>query len=119
MKKRELEEKLSTILNTDQVITIKWDCGGDEALIYPAIDGEELSYDDPVTEAISDYLMMQLDLPSVGEYFVKGEGYLELRGEEIYISYNSEANGYGYDYENDTEYWIQNEKIAGDELLFD
>jgi hypothetical protein len=119
MKKYELEEQLRSILNNGQKIAIKWDCGGDEALVYPAIDGKDLAYNDELSVALSDYLIMHLDLPSVGEYFVKGAGELRLNGDEIYIEHHSEANGYGYDYETETEYWVKNEKIDGDEFLFD
>ena len=103
-----LEKQLRQWLKAGKKITVEWDCGGDEGLVFPFIDGVELPYDAPLGEDFYNLLMNKLGLPSAGEYYVKGEGKIILEDEEIVIYHESEASGWeDGDYEEwaDEYYW--------------
>ena len=78
-----LETQLRQWLKEGKKITVEWDCGGDEGLVYPFVDGVEIPYDAPLGEDFYDLLMNKLGLPSAGEYYVKGAGKIIEENEEI------------------------------------
>jgi len=91
-----LEKQVRQWLKEEKKITVECDCGGDEALLYPFIDGVELPYDTLLGEAFYELLLSKLDLPSAGEYFVKGGGYIVAENDEIVIYHDSESSGFDY-----------------------
>lgn len=86
-----LKYQLEDLIEEGKKITVSWDCGGDEAFAYTHIDGQQLVFGDPLGEAMDMYLINRLDLPSAGEFSLKGKGTIELNDEELWITYASES----------------------------
>ncbi|MGH1337346.1 MAG: hypothetical protein ACRBFS_14580 [Aureispira sp.] len=94
MTTEELKGQLTKHLQEGEKITVSWDCGSDEAFAYIHIDGEQLTYDDPLGEAMDLYLIDYLELPSAGEFSLKGKGEITLEEEKLWITYASDSEYY-------------------------
>ena len=97
-----LENKIRAILNSGKKLTLKWDCGGDEALVYSFIDGNPTDFNDEVFEELEMFIINTLDLPSAGEFSMNGKGEIVLEDDNIYLICKSILQGYE-DYTMDGE----------------
>ena len=59
MENQEVKNWLLKNLNEGKKITVKWDCGGDEAFVYPFIDGAEVDYQDEIHEEFEFFLIKE------------------------------------------------------------
>ena len=107
-----LKEEIIELIKSGKEITLKWNCGGDEAIITTFIDGQEMDYGSKFVEELSIYLINYLNLPDVGEISVEGEGQLIEDKGEVYIEYESIMKGYmDYGEKGEKYEWIDvNEK---------
>ena len=90
----ELKEQLERELQAGKKITVSWDCGSDEAFAYVHLDGKQLGYDRPLGEAMDMYLIDYLNLPSAGDFSLKGQGTIEKKEGKLWITYASESEYY-------------------------
>ena len=72
--KQTLKRQIEAILHADQKLSIKWDCGNDEALTTVFINDEALAYNDEFQEELSMYILNYLDLPDAGDFQMEGGG---------------------------------------------
>jgi hypothetical protein len=91
-----LKYELTELLKADKKITFEFDCGNDEAYIIPSIDGIIMDYG-ALYFNLEELIYIDLNLPSVGEYMVKGKGYLTIENDSIYLFYDLEGFTYLYD----------------------
>lgn len=102
----DLKEETLKLLKEGKEVTLKWNCGGDEAIVTPYLDGKEMDYRDMYVEKLYIYIANYLNLPDVGEFDMEGEGKLIEEKGEIYIEYESTMKGYeGYDEEFNPTGW--------------
>ncbi|MCB0607534.1 MAG: hypothetical protein KDD12_07455 [Lewinella sp.] len=117
--KSQLEEAIFAAIEAGKKITVKWDCGGDEAIIKVLVDGAELTYNNAFAMELDMYLVNYLNLPDAGEFSMTGNGEIVEENEELYIVYESILKGVE-DYE--TGRWKElNEKddvYSGKKKLF-
>ena len=117
--KSQLEEAIFAAIEARKKITVKWDCGGDEAIIKVLVDGAELTYNNAFAMELDMYLVNYLNLPDAGEFSMTGNGEIVEENEELYIVYESILKGVE-DYE--TGRWKElNEKddvYSGKKKLF-
>lgn len=112
MKYPQTKQRLFELLQAGHVVTVHWDCGGDESFVTTHIDGQEaphdllLEVDRLVTEA--------LNLPDAGEFNMEGDGTFYLEGRGVGLDYKSDATVYLDDYDLDEEFFQQ---YTDEELL--
>lgn len=108
----ELMDATLDILESGKVITLKWDCGGDQAIITVFIDSEELPIGNAYGNQLEFYLMKLLDLPDAGEFALDGGGEIIDEDEKIFLVYESILKGYeNYTREGENLGWLDvNEK---------
>jgi len=102
-------------------VTVRWDCGGDEAFAYLAINGEELKFGDELGEAMDYFIIEKLDLPDAGEFYLKGVGRVFIEEERrIVIEHQSVMAG-EIDYDEEKEESIYSEEVVqqGRHVLFE
>jgi hypothetical protein len=88
MERTQIREMLIKEIEQNKIITVKWDCGGDEAFAYFSID--EKTIDDPeLSEDLEMMIINELDLPDAGEFVLEGKGRIIFENNELYIEYNS------------------------------
>lgn len=95
----QIEDTIYKAIQSGNEITVKWNCGGDEAIISLFINGEQLKYDNPFVQELDLYLINYLNLPDVGEFDMEGLGKFIIENDEVYIEYESIMKGME-DYEN-------------------
>lgn len=93
-----IELQIITLLQAGRVITVNWDCGGDEGFVYTQIDGleQQANFDDPndFPYGLDQYLTAELELPDVGEFELHGKGRIFQEDKEVVIEYESEYTDY-------------------------
>ena len=93
-----LEKQITDLLQAGRALTVGWHCGGDESFVSTFLDGQPVAanYADAQDLAVllDAYLTELLDLPSVGEFDMEGEGRIFRDGADIVIEYQSVANTY-------------------------
>lgn len=119
----DLKEETLRLLRAGKEITLKWDCGGDEAIVTPYLNGKEMNYRDSYVEKLYIYIANYLNLPDVGEFVMEGGGKLTEENGEVYIQYESVMKAYeDYDEEYNPIGWKEvNEKeeaYSGKKELF-
>lgn len=119
----DLKEETLKLLRAGKEITLKWDCGGDEAIVTPYFDGKEMDYRDKYVEKLYIYIANYLNLPDVGEFQMEGGGKLIEDNGEVYIEYESIMKGYeGYDEEFNPTGWKEvnerEDEYSGKKELF-
>jgi len=122
--KDQLKQIIKKAINSEKEISVKWDCGGDQAIITVYIDGTELNYDNAFAQEMDMYLINKLDLPDVGEFAMEGGGKIIMEQENIYIEYESRWKGYeDFDEEFNPLGWKEVDEIdetnSGKTKLFD
>lgn len=117
-----LEAAIFAIVEAGKKIKLKWDCGGDEAIIYITIDNENLKYDNIFAQELDLYMINYLNLPDVGEFAMEGSGEIVKEAEELYVIYESILKGYE-DYESEEGGWKEinerDETYSGKKKLFE
>ncbi len=101
------------LLDEGHRITAQWNCGGDEALVDFSVDDERVSYGDPLFDELYEPLMITLELPSTGEYFVEGKGKFLLDDGQLFVEHESVANGLDWDVETGEETLIEDKQLGG------
>ena len=91
---------IKEILDSGKKITLKWNCGGDQAIVTTYIDGEKIGLNDDIGEQIDIYIINFLNLPDVGEFEMEGNG--EIIDEEGKIYLECESILIGYETYSDT-----------------
>ncbi len=119
----DLKAETVKLLKAGKEITLKWDCGGDEAIVIPYLDGKKMDYKDKYVEKLYIYIANYLNLPDVGEFHMEGEGKLVEDNGEVYIEYESIMKGYeGYDEEFNSAGWQEvnerEDEYSGKKELF-
>lgn len=89
-----LEKEIREILQEGKTITLKWNCGGDEAIISSFIDKEELPYDGNILVGLDMYIANYLNLPDVGEFQMEGEGKIIEESGNIFLECESTMVGF-------------------------
>jgi hypothetical protein len=117
----QLKEKILASIEAGKKITLKWDCGGDEALISVFMNNEQLKYDNAFSQELELYLVNYLNLPDTGQFELEGDGEIIQENEGLFIVYESILKGIE-DYENEEGGWKEvNEKdetYSGKKELF-
>ncbi len=94
----QLKEAISKAIEAGKEISVKWDCGGDEAIMTIYIDEQQLGYNNAFAEKLDLYLMNRLNLPDAGPFSMQGGGKFLVEEDEVYFEYESRWKGYeGYD----------------------
>lgn len=119
-----LEKKIREILSTGKKLTIKWDCGGDEALVYPYVDGKGVDFGDPLFLDLDMFIINFLELPSAGEFAMDGKGEIILEEESVYLVCESILRGYeDYTMDGESLGWKDTTKVeemySGKHKLFE
>ena len=90
-----VEQHIAHTLQAGHALTVRWDCGGDESFVYTAVDGQELDADygndQDLAYLLDGYLTEQLNLPSAGDFSMRGNGRIFQEGQEVIIDYQSES----------------------------
>ena len=91
-----IESQILTVLQAGRALTVRWDCGGDESFVYTEVDGAEQPFDfqNQTTDfafGMDRYLTDLLELPSAGEFEMRGTGRIFQEGAAVVIDYQSEA----------------------------
>lgn len=94
MNQQELKDRLIHFLQQGDSIQLKWDCGGDEALIYIHRNGQPISYEEPWAAAFELYIFNKLSLPSAGEFSMEGKGTLLYKAGALFLDCASYWKGY-------------------------
>jgi hypothetical protein len=102
MKNQEIKEWLLSNLKANRKITVRWDCGGDEAFVYPSIDGEEVDSMDTIHELFEHFLIEKLNIPDAGEFTLTGKGTIFIEADKIIIEHSAEGEAL-IDYDEETE----------------
>ena len=100
MENQEVKNWLLKNLNEGKKITVKWDCGGDEAFVYPSIDGVEIDYQDEIHEEFEFFLIEKLEIPDAGEFSLEGKGVIFIEDGNIVIEHSAEGR-FVTDYDED------------------
>lgn len=88
---------LESLLKSGKSIELKWDCGGDEAFIFPTDACKELSETHKtLMQALEIHLLNILNLPDAGEFSMTGKGQLSLEDDKIVITFESIMKGFEY-----------------------
>lgn len=119
----ELRKELLMILESGKEITLKWNCGGDEAIVTIYIDGKRVDYNDSFAGQLDIYIVNYLNLPSIGELDLEGEGKLIEDEGAIYIEYESIMKRYmDYGERGEKSEWVEVNKkydlFSGTKELF-
>ena len=114
----ELKEEIIHLVKEGKVITLKWDCGGDEVHVQIYLDGKEIDYTKSIFEALDIHVLNHLNLPDAGEFSMEGGGTIIEEDGKIYIEYESRWTGY----EGETGEWVntneREETYSGKRELF-
>ncbi|MGI4741037.1 MAG: hypothetical protein ACRYG7_38200 [Janthinobacterium lividum] len=90
-----VEQQIAHTLQAGHTLTVRWDCGGDESFVYTAVDDQELDTDyrndQDLAYLLDGYLTEQLNLPSAGDFSMRGTGRILQEGQEVVINYQSES----------------------------
>ena len=119
----ELREAIIKLIKAEKIIKLKWDCGGDEALVSITIDGKEIDYNSQVFQAFDIHVINLLNLPDVGEFEMDGEGVIIEENGQIYVEYESTMKGYAsyndkYEYTGWKKVNEKDEAYSGKKELF-
>jgi hypothetical protein len=88
MENPEIRKFLADKLKEGKNITVKWDCGGDEAFAYFFDDGAKIDGRD-INEDLELMIINELNLPDAGEFVLEGEGRIFLENDKLFIEYKS------------------------------
>ena len=97
-----LKEYFQQARESCQFITVKWDAGGDECMVYFSTkDGDKIEYfEENLGWELQDLIAEKLMLPNAGECYNNGEGEVFLsEGNQLCIRFS--AKEYYYDYETE------------------
>lgn len=120
MPQQEIKKWLLGHLNANREVTVRWDCGGDEAFVYPAIDGEDVDSSDKIHQEFEQFLIDALDIPDAGEFEMQGEGTIFLEDGEILIEYTTEGKVMmDYDEVNKKAIWKDLAEETNESILFE
>lgn len=124
LKMKNLESKIKEVLESGNKLTLRWDCGGDEAIISSFINGTPMDYQDELAEELDLYLINFLELPSAGEFSMEGTGEVIYEDGNIYLICESIMHGYAdYSEEGEDLGWIEvnkkEEAYSGKRKLFE
>ena len=101
-----VENQIAQLLRQGQVLTVRWDCGGDESFVTTEVDGleQEADYGDKQNFAVllDRYITETLNLPDVGEFSMQGTGRIFQEGQEVVLDYESRATTY---WDDDDDSW--------------
>jgi hypothetical protein len=101
-----VENQIAHLLQQGQVLTVRWDCGGDESFVTTEVDGveQEADYGDKQNFAVllDRYITETLNLPDVGEFSMQGTGRIFQEGQDIILDYESRATTY---WDDDDDSW--------------
>ena len=102
----QVENQIAQLLQQGQVLTVGWDCGGDESFVTAELNGVEqpANYGDAQDfyVLLDRYITELLDLPDVGEFNMHGTGRIFLDGKQVILEYQSRATTY---WDNDDDSW--------------
>jgi hypothetical protein len=114
----QLQNWLIELLQTNEV-SIKWNCGFDDAIIHVYTNTTPIS-DNLMLEKFEDFLIAILELPDAGEFKMTGEGSVYKKGDEIFISFQSESKDLvDFDEIEEKEIWENVVKKSGEIRLFE
>lgn len=103
-----LKTTLESLLKQGDTITLKWDCGGDEALIDIQYNNTLISETPNApdwVDALYMHLLNTIQLPSAGEFSMDGKGELLLQDQKILLTCTSYWRGYtDYQLREDGDY---------------
>lgn len=106
MENQDIKNWLLSNLNANRKVTVRWDCGGDEAFVYPSIDGEEVDSMDEIHEEFEYFLIEKLEIPDAGEFTMKGKGTIFIEHGKIVIEHSAEGKVLmDYDEKSKKEIW--------------
>jgi hypothetical protein len=93
-----VQQQLAALLTTNHLLTVRWDCGGDQSFVTTEIDGQEAAadYHDPTNLPVllDQYLTDLLELPEVGDFEMQGRGRIFLDGATVLLDYQSDYRDY-------------------------
>ena len=118
-----LEMELLEVLEAGKKIKLKWDCGGDQAIVTTTIDEIELPYNSDFLNGLDIYIINYLNLPDIGEFELVGEGEIIDENDNLYLVCESTMIGYEEYSENyDSSEWKvineRDEMYSGKKELF-
>jgi hypothetical protein len=119
----ELKDELIDLIASGKEVSLKWDCGGDQAVITIFLDGQRLNYHDEFAKRLDIYLINFLNLPDVGDFEMEGQGRIIEHNGEIYLEYESIMKGYlDFGEQGEKEEWVETnereEQWSGKKELF-
>lgn len=89
------EVLIAQTLQAGHLLTVRWECGGDEGFVYTEIDGQEIeagyNNEKDLAYLLEQYLTERLNLPSAGEFSMEGTGRIFQEGPDVIIDYQSQA----------------------------
>jgi hypothetical protein len=96
-----VQQQLAALLTTNHLISVRWDCGGDESFVTTEVDGQEVAADygneADFAYQLDCYLTELLELPDAGDFSMQGTGRIFVTDNEVIIEYQSEFTDTGDD----------------------
>jgi hypothetical protein len=89
LSEKELEIEIRRKLKAGEVLTVEWDCGGDEAIVAISSSTDTNDNATPFSDALHLYIINLLMLPDVGEFSMEGKGKIYEENGNIYLECES------------------------------
>jgi len=94
----ELYTRVLSLLQAGHALSVRWDCGNDESILFIDLDGAELAFDytapSDLAVNLSNYVLDLLELPGVGAFELRGGGRIVLKNDKTVLHYQSEFIDY-------------------------
>lgn len=121
--KPQFEAQILEFLNAGKKVSVKWNCGGDEAIVTLFLDDKEVPWNDKFAREFDLYLVNYLNLPDVGEFSMDGVGNIIEENDKLYIEYESITRGYeSYSKDYESSEWKEVNEVdpmfSGKKRLF-
>lgn len=88
-----IQHQLAGLLQAGHMLTVHWNCDGDESFVTTKVDGEEVradyGNDADFAMLLDRYLTELLDLPDAGDFHMKGNGRIFREEASVVIEYES------------------------------
>jgi len=88
-----VQQQMADLLQAGHVLTVRWNCGGDESFVTAELDGAEVraDYDKDADFVVllDSYLTELLALPDAGDFSMEGTGRIFREEADIVMEYES------------------------------
>lgn len=90
--KERIKQEAIKFLEKGEKIEIRWDAGNDDCIFEYYLNTHQINCLTDWQEKLATYIMIELELPGVGEYCVLGEAELLLKNGFLFLKYLNKDN---------------------------